>query len=104
MIELAGYNIKGNQIELVWKALGTPDQDLIAFIHVEDSQGKIIAQSDSVPANWSRPTTGWVKGEFIVDTRTLPPLSNGGITLYVGFADRSSGDRFGDRAIIYKLP
>jgi hypothetical protein len=104
MIELAGYTIKGNQIELIWTALATPDQDLIAFVHVEDSSGKIIAQSDSVPANWSRPTTGWVKGEFIVDTRTLPPLSNGGITLYVGFADRSSGDRFGDRAIIYKLP
>ncbi|MEK7441689.1 MAG: hypothetical protein AABZ78_12890, partial [Chloroflexota bacterium] len=104
VIELAGYNIKGNQIELIWKALGTSDQDLIAFVHVEDSSGKIIAQSDSVPANWSRPTTGWVKGEYIVDTRILPPLSNGGITLYVGFADRSSGDRFGDRVIIYKLP
>jgi len=104
MIELAGYNINGNQIDLIWKALATPDQDLIAFVHVEDSSGKIIAQSDSVPANWSRPTTGWVKGEYIVDTRILPPLSNGGITLYVGFADRSSGDRFGDRAIIYKLP
>ena len=104
VIELTGYNIKGNQIELIWKALATPDQDLIAFVHVEDSSGKIIAQSDSVPANWSRPTTGWVKGEYIVDTRILPPLSYGGITLYVGFADRSSGDRFGDRAIIYKLP
>ena len=104
VIELAGYNVKGNQIELIWKALGTPEQDLIAFIHVEDSSGKIIAQSDSVPANWSRPTTGWVQGEYIVDTRTLPPLPNGGITLYIGFADRSTGDRFGERAIIYKLP
>ncbi|MBI5349327.1 MAG: hypothetical protein HZB77_08455, partial [Chloroflexi bacterium] len=104
VIELAGYNIKGNQFELIWKALATPEQDLIAFVHVEDSSGKIIAQSDSVPANWSRPTTGWVRGEFIVDTRTLPPLPNGGVTVFVGFADRSSGDRFGDRAIIYKLP
>jgi hypothetical protein len=104
VIELAGYNLKGNQIELIWKALGTPEQDLIAFVHVEDSSGRIIAQSDSVPANWSRPTTGWVRGEYIVDARTLPPLPNSGITVYVGFADRSSSDRFGDRAIIYKLP
>ncbi len=108
VIELAGYNINGNQIDLIWKALGTPDQDLIAFVHIEDSSGKIIAQSDSIPANWARPTTGWVKGEYVVDTRTLPPLSNGGtpnpVAVYVGFADRSSGARFGDRAIIYKLP
>lgn len=104
VIELAGYNVRGNQIDLIWKALATPEQDLLAFVHVEDSSSKIIAQSDSVPANWSRPTTGWVKGEFIVDTRTLPPLPNGGITFFVGLADRSSGERFGDRAIIYKLP
>ncbi len=102
MIELAGYTLTGNSLELIWKALGTPEQDLIAFVHVEDSSGKIIAQSDAVPANWSRPTTGWVKGEYIVDTRTLPPLPNDSLTVYVGFADRSSGERLGERVRIVR--
>ncbi|HLF00699.1 MAG TPA: hypothetical protein VI547_01890, partial [Anaerolineales bacterium] len=113
-IELSGYEIKitNNQllITLLWYALATPNADLLAFIHIEDSSGRVVAQSDSVPANWSRPTTGWIRGEYILDPRSLPILPTGEYNLFVGLADRLSGARLstpdGDRALIgvYKAP
>jgi hypothetical protein len=30
-----------------------------------------MAQSDGVPAGWTRPTTGWLPGEYITDEHTL---------------------------------
>ncbi|MEK9163846.1 MAG: hypothetical protein AAB342_00665 [Chloroflexota bacterium] len=113
-IELAGYTMKSTadslNLDLVWYALSTPNGDMLAFIHIEDATGRIVAQSDAVPANWTRPTTGWVAGEYIVDSRALPPLPPGEYTIYAGFADRVTGVRLptaaGDRAVIgvYKAP
>lgn len=113
-IELAGYELDpaadSLTLTLLWKAIATPDADLLAFVHVADAADHIVAQSDAVPADWSRPTTSWLPGEYIVDRRTLPPLPSGGYTLYVGFADRVTGARLptadGDRAVIgvYKVP
>lgn len=109
-IELAGYDIQTTnnqlQITLLWQALTSLDTDLIAFLHIEDASGRIVAQSDAVPANWSRPTLGWAPGEYILDPRSLPALPPGDYTLYLGLADRLSGTRFGDRTEIgvYKAP
>ena len=30
-----------------------------------------MAQSDGIPANWTRPTTGWLPGEYVTDARVL---------------------------------
>jgi len=113
-IELAGYNVKSTadslNLDLIWYALSTPNDDLLAFVHIEDATGRIVAQSDAVPANWTRPTAGWVAGEYIVDSRVLSPLPPGEYTIYAGFADRITGVRLptadGDRAAIgvYKAP
>jgi hypothetical protein len=48
---------------------------------------KLIAQSDGVPAGWSRPTTGWLPGEYVTDTRALaipPDAPAGDYTLSAG--------------------
>ena len=109
-IEFAGYTLQAAPealtLDLLWHALATPDSDLIAFIHVEDASGRIVAQSDTVPANWSRPTTGWLPGEYVLDSRTMPPLQTGDYTLYIGLADRVTGVRLGERVKIgvYKAP
>jgi hypothetical protein len=109
-IALSGYDVqtRDNQlhITLLWQALHTLDQDLIAFIHVEDAPGHIVAQSDAVPANWSRPTLGWATGEYILDHRSLPALPAGEYTIYIGLADRITGERFGERTElgVYKAP
>lgn len=114
IIELSGYTIRRTaeslQIDLLWHALTTPESDLSAFIHIEDDAGSIVAQSDGVPVNGSRPTSGWLAGEYILDSRTLPSLPAGDYTIRVGFADRLSDQRLSapddDRPIIgvYKAP
>ena len=46
-----------------------------------------MAQSDTVPANWSRPTTGWLPGEYVTDAHTLtipPDAPAGDYTLATG--------------------
>lgn len=112
-VELAGYEIttaESINVTLLWRALNTPENDLIAFVHIEDAEGRVVAQSDSVPANWNRPTTGWLSGEYLLDPRALPLLPAGEYAVYVGLADRVTGARLltadGDRALIgvYKAP
>jgi len=109
-IEFVGYTLGASPetttIDLLWHALATPDADLIAFVHFEDASGHIAAQSDAIPADASRPTTGWLPGEYVLDGRTLPPLPGGDYTMYIGLADRVTGVRLGDRVKIgvYKAP
>ena len=84
------------EIILVWKASSTPDEDMSAFLHLETSDGKLVAQHDGVPARWSRPTSGWIAGEYIVDPReiTIPSDTKPGTyKLYAGMANRTSGHR-----------
>jgi hypothetical protein len=62
------------------------------FVHAVDEDGQLLAQSDGEPAGWTRPTTGWAVGEYIVDEHSLvmPP----GVTaLRVGVYDPDSGRR-----------
>lgn len=58
-------------VTLVWRAEGTPLESYRVFVHLLNQQGRITAQSDGIPAAWSRPTTGWLAGEYILDTHTL---------------------------------
>ena len=66
------------------------------FVHLVDESGQIIAQSDGEPANWTRPTTGWAAGEYILDahTLTLPDgMTNGRLALRVGLYDPQTNQR-----------
>ena len=68
----------------------------LAFLHLETSDGKLVAQHDGVPARWSRPTSGWIAGEYIVDPHeiTIPSDTKPGTyKLYAGMANRTSGHR-----------
>jgi len=62
-------------VTLIWRAEATPSDSYHVFLHLLDPTGRIVAQSDGVPANWTRPTAGWLPGEYIADVRvlTLPP-------------------------------
>jgi hypothetical protein len=53
-------------------------------------------QKDNPPAKGSRPTTTWVKGEYIADEYTIPvhpEAPEGTYTLYVGFYNPQTMER-----------
>jgi hypothetical protein len=74
-------------VTLVWRAEDTSSTPYHAFLHLLGPDGTLVAQSDGIPANWTRPTTGWLPGETITDVRVLPVPSDvpaGGYTLSAG--------------------
>ena len=97
---LEGYNLLSEPgslaIELVWRAVGSPEASLSVFVHLEGEAGRVWAQSDGLPANWSRPTTGWVAGEYIRDAHRLAlpsDLPPGQYSLWAGLYDPLTGQR-----------
>ena len=74
-------------LELIWQAVMEMNESYRVFVHLLAEDGRIVAQADGLPANWARPTTGWLPGEFIRDSHTvnLPPeLTPGDYTLVTG--------------------
>jgi hypothetical protein len=95
-IELAGYHLAGPlpsrgdvlDLTLVWRAQQVPDTHYLVFVHLVDPQdGTIVSQLDRIPVDWLRPTTGWRRGEVVIDQYLLPipsDLPRGSYQLYVG--------------------
>jgi hypothetical protein len=103
LVRLAGYSVADHlvksgsslEIQLAWQALDEIATPYRVFIHLIDDSGHIVAQSDGEPANWTRPTTGWAKGEVVVETRVLILPENaksGTYNLLTGIYDET-GDR-----------
>jgi hypothetical protein len=99
---LAGYTLTQTQealaLALVWQATTTPDESYHVFVHLEGEDGRVWAQSDGAPAGWTRPTTGWLSGEYVVDEHRLAlpgDLPAGTYTLYAGLYDPRDGTRAG---------
>ncbi len=64
-------------LTLVWKATGTADASYRVFTHLLSADGIVIAQHDGYPVGETRLTTGWVKGEYLVDVYRLAFLPEG---------------------------
>ncbi len=56
-------------------------------MHLLDADGRVIAGHDGDPADDTRDTSGWVSGEYIVDTHTL----EWSVADYDGFAQIEVG-------------
>ncbi|MFZ1401374.1 MAG: hypothetical protein WAS33_31000, partial [Candidatus Promineifilaceae bacterium] len=82
-------------ISLLWRAEAETPTSYRVFIHLVNADGQILAQADGEPANWTRPTTGWVPGEYILDTHTLtlPPELPPNASLRIGLYDPATGHR-----------
>ena len=83
-------------IPLIWRAEAETPTDYRVFVHLVDATGAIVAQSDAAPAGWTRPTTGWLPGEVVLDTHTLTlpsTLPDGPLALRVGLYDPDTGAR-----------
>jgi hypothetical protein len=58
-------------VTLIWQARDMASTSYHVFLHLLGPDGMLVAQSDGIPANWTRPTTGWLPGETIADVRVL---------------------------------
>jgi hypothetical protein len=113
---LVGYSLSASNakpggtlsLTVVWQAIADAADSYRVFVHLRGANGSPIAQSDTVPAQWQRPTSGWVPGEFIVDphTLTLPAdAASGTYSLVVGLYKPSDGTRLGEiRLTTIKVP
>jgi hypothetical protein len=101
---LIGYSISGDMssrsqpftLSLVWQAQQASAINYTVFAQLVSADGQVLAQSDSLPANGARPTTGWRTGEYILDDHTV--IFNGGVTsasanLIIGLYDAATSQR-----------
>jgi hypothetical protein len=83
-------------ITLVWRAGHETETSYRVFLHLLGPQGEVVSQSDGEPAGWTRPTTGWLPGEVIIDERELAlpvELPGGDYVLAAGLYEPDSGLR-----------
>jgi hypothetical protein len=90
--ELAGWTLDDGRLTLVWRALGTPDVRYTVFVHVRDAAGELYSQRDAPPGNGARPTSSWLRGEYVQDEYVLD-LPPGEFSLVVGLYDQRTGER-----------
>jgi len=84
------------RLTLYWQARREMAEWYKVFSHLLDDDGRIWAQKDSVPVGGTRPTTGWVKGEVVVDEYELtidPDAPSGDYILEVGMYEEGTGLR-----------
>ncbi len=102
---LSGYSVDTEPVDhnlpldvtLIWQAESSEiGVDYVVFVQLLDADGQLIAQSDSMPAQGQRPTTGWREGEYILDTHQLTfnaQAASGKATLIIGLYDPLTGAR-----------
>lgn len=78
-IRLWGFEIEGEprpggelDVTLVWHDELPVEDDYHVFVHLIDANGILLGQADGVPADWTRPTSTWRPGEYILDQHTVP--------------------------------
>lgn len=85
------------EVTLIWRAGDMPiDVSYTVFVQLLNAEGGLIAQSDALPAQGSRPTTGWRAGEYIADMHTLmfnSAAAPGEAYLIVGLYDQRTNQR-----------
>jgi hypothetical protein len=108
---LVGYDFESqisnlkSQIDVVlyWQAAQEMTSDYKSFVHLLDSTGRFVAGSDVIPANWTRPTTGWIAGEYVIDPHTLAlqgDLAPGEYQIEVGMYDAESNLRLDESILL----
>ena len=101
-VELIGFDrpraegSDGLATTLHWQTQRPLDQDYTVFVQLLDPAGKLVAQSDSWPADSALPTSAWLPGEVVLDAHRLPlrpDLPPGRYRLIAGLYLLSTGQR-----------
>jgi hypothetical protein len=88
-------------VTLYWRGGAPIKESYKVFVHLLDRAGNLIAQHDSVPVDWSRPTNAWQPGEIIVDRHQVTLPAAGSIDrIGVGMYDPESLRRL--EAVVHK--
>ena len=99
-IRVAGYDLNlGSDtlsVTLHWQAEDTPQEDLIAFVHMLDPAGNLVAQDDRRPRQEEYPTWAWQAGDHVPDVHLLrlpTHLTPGRYRLVAGLYHSQDGAR-----------
>ena len=84
-------------LTLYWESLADGAETSYAvFAHVLAGDGRLIGQHDGIPVRGTRPTTGWVAGEYLIDPHPMTfrqPDYVGEAVIEVGVYDPGTGAR-----------
>jgi mannosyltransferase len=78
------------RVTLYWQALAEMDIPYTVFVHLLGQGGEVVTGHDGEPTSGSRPTTGWVPGEYVTDPLDLSlpeDLPPGEYVIEVGLYD-----------------
>jgi len=96
-IQLAAIQSQRNgdmlDLTLWWQAKANPNADLIAFVHVLDNKGQLLAQHDGVPNDSLSPTHFWQAGDVVRDERRIAVSASGPFTLRIGLYNAANQER-----------
>jgi uncharacterized membrane protein len=103
-VALIGYGLNAEAtppgstltLTLYWQALGPISQSYKVFTHLVGPDGKIWGQKDNLPGEGSLPTSGWVEGEYLVDSYQIllkPDAPDGEYIIAIGMYEESKGVR-----------
>jgi hypothetical protein len=98
-VRLRGYDVAQKEhvleLTLYWQAEKPLEQNYHVFVHVGLLDQPPLAEAGGVPDGWTRPTTSWRAGEYIVDDYavSLADVPAGEYDLLVGFYEPETGQR-----------
>ena len=84
------------ELTLTWHSETATDTDYAVFVHLVDDGGHILAQLDAQPASGTRPTSGWLPGEYVTDRHqlTVPEdAAPGPVRVTIGLYDPATLER-----------
>ncbi|MGQ9815899.1 MAG: glycosyltransferase family 39 protein, partial [Candidatus Roseilinea sp.] len=83
------------RVTLVWRSRAVHPLPRTAFVHLLDTSGSLVTQSDAQPCQGNYPTPFWSPGEIVLDTHTLNTLTltSGRYRLAAGMYDSQTGVR-----------
>jgi len=91
---LRGYDFNDGHTRFVWQTEQSITTSLRLFVHVLDGNDLIVAQSDGIPVDWTRPTTSWIPEEFVITAHQFD-APEGEYRIRIGWYDLVTGDRTG---------
>ncbi len=83
-------------VDLLWRGDRAMSQSFTVFVHLSDSNGRVVADADSPPLRGLFPTERWTPGETIRDRHTLKvpaDLAPGDYVIEVGMYRPTDGVR-----------